>query len=255
MTLPDNWQEKLKAFFPQDEVYVRIGARTKAKDKGIGLWYINARSVMNRLDAAVGPENWATDFRDLGGGTYCGVGICTDNGWVWKWDTGLVSTKGTNVTEDTEEMAEKGTASDALKRAAVQWGIGRYLYEIPNTWLPLIDDGRKFERPPVMLPKFLPKPTGAKPAATQIVTQPADKAPVSVETTTTVPPATEPPPVVVKGPLMQVDTSLMVSMPEDSDKVWKIIDGLPPNKQAQAQAMRAGGKTDTEIWSKVMSKK
>ena len=33
--------------------------------------------------------------------------------------------------------AEKGRISDAFKRAAVHWGVGRYLYNLPNVWVPL----------------------------------------------------------------------------------------------------------------------
>lgn len=40
--------------------------------------------------------------------------------WVWKWDTGSES----NVEK------EKGQVSDAFKRAAVKWGIGRFLYDL-----------------------------------------------------------------------------------------------------------------------------
>ena len=38
--------------------------------------------------------------------------------------------------------ASKGCASDALKRAAVQWGVGRYLYDIPAVWCQLDGEGQ-----------------------------------------------------------------------------------------------------------------
>jgi hypothetical protein len=86
--------------------------------------YIDARDVMNLLDEVVGSECWQSDFKDIGGQTFAGIGINTApiNGgqWVWKWDTGSES----NIEK------EKGQASDSLKRAAVQWGIGRFLYEL-----------------------------------------------------------------------------------------------------------------------------
>lgn len=82
--------------------------------------YIDARDVMNLLDEVCGAENWQSDFKDIGGQTFAGIGIKIGENWVWKWDTGSES----NIEK------EKGQASDSLKRAAVQWGIGRFLYDL-----------------------------------------------------------------------------------------------------------------------------
>jgi Rad52/22 family double-strand break repair protein len=88
--------------------------------------YVDARYVMDRLDAEVGPANWQDGFRPAEGGGIVGrIGIYCDMGdgamgqWVWKEDVG---------TESTIE-AEKGAHSDAFKRAAVKWGIARDLYD------------------------------------------------------------------------------------------------------------------------------
>jgi hypothetical protein len=90
---------------------------------GTQLAYIDARDVMDILDEVVGQENWQTDYKILGDKIYCGIGIYTDDKWVWKWDMGTES----------EFEAEKGEASDAFKRAGVKWGIGRFLYDIDPT--------------------------------------------------------------------------------------------------------------------------
>lgn len=82
--------------------------------------YIDARDVMNRLDEVVGPEKWQDDYKVIHDQLFCGIGIEVDGLWVWKWDTGTKS--------QTEE--EKGIVSDAFKRAAVKWGIGRFLYDL-----------------------------------------------------------------------------------------------------------------------------
>jgi hypothetical protein len=37
---------------------------------------------------------------------------------------------------DSDVEEEKGAISDAFKRAAVKWGIGRYLYDMPTPWVP-----------------------------------------------------------------------------------------------------------------------
>lgn len=83
--------------------------------------YIDARDVMNLLDKVVGAENWTSEFIEVGSGIFCTLSIYVGNKWVSKTDCGTES----NV------EAKKGQASDAFKRAAVQWGIGRFLYDLP----------------------------------------------------------------------------------------------------------------------------
>jgi len=75
---------------------------------------------MNRLDQAVGPENWRDDFRELSSGNVmCTIFVRVDGEWIGKSDIGTES--------DVEE--DKGAFSDAFKRAGVKWGIARELYK------------------------------------------------------------------------------------------------------------------------------
>lgn len=99
----------------------RVQSFSKNKAQAQCVAYIDARDVMNLLDEVCGTENWQSDFKDIGGQTFAGIGIKTESGWVWKWDTG----------SESAIEKEKGQASDSLKRAAVQWGIGRFLYDMP----------------------------------------------------------------------------------------------------------------------------
>lgn len=102
----------------------RVQSFSKNKAQAQCVAYIDARDVMNLLDEVVGSENWQSDFKDIGGQTFAGIGIKAEgelSDWVWKWDTG----------SESAIEKEKGQASDSLKRAAVQWGIGRFLYDMP----------------------------------------------------------------------------------------------------------------------------
>ena len=45
-------------------------------------------------------------------------------------------------TQETQVEGEKGRYSDAFKRAAVLWGVARYLYYLPNEWVALKPKGR-----------------------------------------------------------------------------------------------------------------
>lgn len=114
----------LSAPFNPTEISWRVGSTNKAKDKGMALAYLDARSIMERLDSVVGPENWQARYPFPG---CCEVGIKVGNEWVWK----------ANGAGQTDIEGEKGQYSGAFKRAAVLWGIGRYLYDLPSPWVEL----------------------------------------------------------------------------------------------------------------------
>lgn len=111
------------------EIDVRVGQGiATANWSGVSLLlYKNARVDMDILDEVVGAENWQRKHEVINGNLYCHVGIYSKdkNEWVWKSDCGTES--------NTEK--EKGEASDAFKRACVNWGIGRELYTAPKDML------------------------------------------------------------------------------------------------------------------------
>jgi len=80
--------------------------------------YVTNRAIQNRLDEAVGAFNWQNVFDKTDKGYLCGISILINDQWVTKWDGAEYS----NI----EPL--KGALSGAMKRAAVQFGIGRYLY-------------------------------------------------------------------------------------------------------------------------------
>ena len=95
---------------------------TKWKGSATLLLYQDQRVAMNILDETVGPFGWQKKYEEVKGHVYCSIGIKGEDGeWVWKSDCGAESNM----------EAEKGEASDAAKRAAVCWGIGRELYTGP----------------------------------------------------------------------------------------------------------------------------
>ncbi len=127
-------QNDLLRPFPEKRISWRVGATTKDKKKGIALAYIDARDVMHRLDEVVGLDKWQCRYPFQG---CCEIGIWVDPQWVWK----------SNGAGETNVEAEKGQYSDAFKRAGVMWGIGRYLYSLPNVWVPL-DEYKRIITPP-----------------------------------------------------------------------------------------------------------
>lgn len=107
------------------DIQWKVLSYSKAKAIGSFVAYIDARQVMDILDKACGKANWQDKYEVINGVLFCHIGIKIDNEWIWKSDCGTES--------DVEK--EKGEASDAFKRTAVKWGVGRFLYELPIQWI------------------------------------------------------------------------------------------------------------------------
>ena len=145
--------------FPAEDLEWRAGSVTKGGDKVQLLPYITARGVMDRLDNVVGPQNWKAEYHKspIGDGLECRLSIkMRDGSWVTK----------TDAAPPTNFEPVKGAYSDALKRAAVHWGIGRYLYTLDIKWQPIQDKGKiyisskgrylGYANPPQLPPEALP---------------------------------------------------------------------------------------------------
>tara|TARA_R110000803_G_scaffold52326_2_gene107734 strand:- start:9442 stop:9996 length:555 start_codon:yes stop_codon:yes gene_type:complete len=127
-------REILTAPIRVDEIEWRIGSKSKEtvpenKRKTSILAYITNRAVMERLDAAFGWDGWENNFREVTGGFICGIKVLTvqdgEPVWILKEDGAPRS--------DIEAL--KGGLSDSMKRTAVQFGIGRDLYNYPKTYM------------------------------------------------------------------------------------------------------------------------
>ena len=118
--------------FPAAEIEWRVGSTNGDKTSGLALAYLTARHVMDRLDAVCGVENWQDRYEFHGSRTVCYLSIRVGDEWITKADGA----------GDSDVEAEKGAISDALKRAAVKWGIGRYLYDLGNIWVDVEAAGR-----------------------------------------------------------------------------------------------------------------
>jgi len=106
----------LAAPFEPEEVKLRTQA-------GRQLHYVTARTVMNRLDEVLGPENWWDDFVPLEHSVICRLTIRLPDGQILiKSDAGGYAGMADPGDDD------KSGFADAFKRAAVKFGVARYLY-------------------------------------------------------------------------------------------------------------------------------
>ena len=102
-----------------------VSAKGTDKAKTLVVPYLNNRAVMERFDKAFGISGWQSHFEQIEGGFICRITAEIDGKFVTKSD-------GANRT-DIEPV--KGGISDAMKRCAVQFGLGRSLYNYPKIYL------------------------------------------------------------------------------------------------------------------------
>jgi hypothetical protein len=140
LTEPDTFR-RLTAPFPADSVSFKPQAVNGRK--ALAIAYLDARAVMDRLDDVFGQSGWQDDYEALpGGAVKCTLRLRVGDEWVSKSDVGSRSD------QPDEGDQVKAAFSDSLKRAAVKWGIGRYLYHLPKQWVGYDPDRRCFTESP-----------------------------------------------------------------------------------------------------------
>ncbi len=122
--------QKLAEPFDPSDIEWRIGQAGKGKSGKMYakvLAYLTSRAVMQRLDDVCSPLDWKNEFSPgPSGGIVCCLSIWDEEKqeWIGKCDGA----------DNTDIEAVKGGLSDSLKRAGVLWGIGRYLYNLGETF-------------------------------------------------------------------------------------------------------------------------
>lgn len=110
----------------------KVQSFTKDKSKAICVAYIDARDVISRLNE-VCEYGWHRDHFALGNDVYCRLGVTMPDGTIiWRSDAG---------DSDNETERAKTAASDSFKRAAVQFGVGLFLYDLDIVTLPAKANG------------------------------------------------------------------------------------------------------------------
>lgn len=143
----------LRAPFNPNEVDFRVQSNLN-NGSAIVLAYMDARLVQNRLDEVVGPENWSFDWTP--------VGTKGDTITAAKGTLTICGISKSDVGDAGQTEPTKSTVSDAFKRAAVMWGIGRYLYDLGTTFCKVDQKGKIPEAELRQLRANLPKPNGYK---------------------------------------------------------------------------------------------
>lgn len=134
MTTKTIWDQLVEPF-PADVVKSRQGPKQhegacqkqygQCQQRHMMLSYVDARDVAERLDAVLTPAGWDFEAKAVPA-TNVVHGMlrirADDDAHVWREDHGYP-----NSDDDAEPL--KSATSDALKRCAVMFGIGRHLYD------------------------------------------------------------------------------------------------------------------------------
>ena len=161
---------------PFDPAEVKWKAQTVKGNRAMAVAYIDARLVEDRLDEVLGVGGWRDEYEVLAeGSVVCRLSLRLEDGWLTKWDVGSPSEQ-----PDAGDRL-KSAFSDALKRAAVKFGVGRYLYRLPTVWADYDPQKRQIAQTPRLpddaLPARLRKNRPAALAAPRPAALPAPDAP------------------------------------------------------------------------------
>jgi hypothetical protein len=122
---------------PFRESEIKFKPQAVKGNLALALAYVDVRVIMDRLDEVLGIENWQDHYQLLPNhSVMCRLRLRIGERWITKADVGSPSEQ-----PDSGDRL-KAAFSDALKRAAVKFGIGRYLYRLPQQWVDY-DPGRK----------------------------------------------------------------------------------------------------------------
>lgn len=113
---------KLAEPFDPAKIGLKVQTKPNSNGKVMVVCYIDARDVATRLNEAAGGD-WHDEYRNpptvLNSGLQCDLTVCG----VTRIDVGA---------SDNDNETEKSAYSDAFKRAAVKFGVGAYLYDLPK---------------------------------------------------------------------------------------------------------------------------
>jgi hypothetical protein len=168
-------------FDPRD---VKLKPQVVQGTRALAVTYVDARAVQDRLDAVFGVDGWSTKYTPLADGSVmCDLSCRFGDEWVTKGDVGSLSAQ-----PDAGDRV-KAAFSDALKRAAVHFGVARYLYRLGGQWLDYDPVKKQFRGTPRLTgPVALPSANGTKPSLTGKVSGPK-QLPAATSTTPATPTA------------------------------------------------------------------
>lgn len=111
---------KLKSNFPKDRLGVKVQSLSRDKTKALLVLYLQHTDVQDRLEE-IDPSWTAEVLHEQ----------VQNSAWYVRMRMTLKGVSRENVGEGADP---KSAYSDAIKRCAMLFGVGRYLYDSPTVW-------------------------------------------------------------------------------------------------------------------------
>ena len=131
---------ELETPFPPELVEFKPGAVASSGDRALALAYVDARAYQSRLDASA--PGWSNTYRrEYPDGRVVIVCVLTVAG-VTREAVGecLLASDDGRIENNAATSAE----AQAFKRACAMFGLGRYLYALPQVWADYDPQRRRF---------------------------------------------------------------------------------------------------------------
>jgi len=162
--------KRLAAPFPANCIKWKPGVLNSAKTRALALAYLDGRAIQDRLDEVLGVDGWSDQYViHPDGHVICTLTARFGDREVSKADVGA-PTKG-------ECDPLKAAFTGSFKRAAVKFGVGRYLYGLQGQWVGYDPQAKRFTEQPKLPAAFLPESEQpATPTTTSKKTPPANGA-------------------------------------------------------------------------------
>jgi hypothetical protein len=128
--------EKLCKPFPLWAIEVKPGATTKDKTRALALAYVDPRVYFTRLDRLAGPCNWQVEYRPI-----------SDRAVLCRLTVLGVVREDIGECDQGDPNQATSAAMQAFKRACAAFGMGRYLYSLPQIWTPYDAERKQITNP------------------------------------------------------------------------------------------------------------
>ena len=122
-------EKKLKEPFERKDVEFRIAKVDKTTRKALALPYLSSRALLDRLDDLFGIDGWKDSYTVLNNSITCKLSIKLGDDWITKENAASFA--------NTESPNE--AFSDALSQAAVKFGLGRDLDNLPDVYVDILE--------------------------------------------------------------------------------------------------------------------
>lgn len=139
--------------FPPEQIKWRAGSVNRDKTKAIALAYAEPRAYEDRLNA-ICPGAWQVDFQPWG-----------DNRIICRLTIHDLTRSSTGESGDSNPtVAGTSAEAQAFKRACSKYGLGRYLYDLPTTWVDYDPTTKRLLNTPRLTAAPAPTTVAANPA-------------------------------------------------------------------------------------------